>query len=134
VKSATTSGTEYHCQPIPAGTVPPIGKNYMMHYFRKPHRVFPTSTRIFNQFPKRLASRLQAKPDGIEVGWGVYFREGWHWEAIFGLMLIIGLFGSILFGILWSVFEKDIQGAFGVASYCVTATAMFIGFIAARQI
>jgi hypothetical protein len=134
VKSATTTGTEYRCEPIPAGTIPPAGKNYMMHYFRKSHRIFPTSTRLFNQVPKRLAGRLEAKPDGIEVGWGVYFHEGWHWEAVFGLLLIVGFVGSMLFGILWSVFEKDIQGAFGVASYWITATGLLIGFIAARQI
>jgi hypothetical protein len=125
--------TEYHCEPIPAGTIPPIGKHYMTHYFHKWHHVVPTSIRLFNQIPKRLANRLEAKPDDSEVGWGIYFHEGWHWEAVFGLLLLVGFTGSLLFAILWSVFKQDVQGAFGVASYWITAATLLIAFIAARQ-
>lgn len=106
----------------------------MTHYFRKPHRIVPISTRLFDQVPKRLIGRLEASADGEVAGWGIYFEEGWHWEAIFGLLLIVAFGGSLLFGILWSVCRKDIQGAFGVASYWVTMSGLLIGFIAARQV
>lgn len=106
----------------------------MMHYFRKSHRILPTSIRLFNQVPKRLEERLEARPDDVEEAWGVYFQEGWHWEVVFGLLLLVGFAGSMLFGIMWSVYQRDIQGAFGIASYWVTATGSLIAFIAARQV
>ena len=49
-------------------------------------------------------------------------------SVLFGIFLL----GSALFGVLWSVLKMDIQGAFGVSSYMITASGIVIAWVASR--
>ncbi|KAK2012017.1 hypothetical protein LZ32DRAFT_605897 [Colletotrichum eremochloae] len=65
-------------------------------------------------------------------GWGIYFEEGWHFKTIWVITLVLLLI-SFMFSVTWWFVMSDIQGAFGVGSYCVTVAALFLGFLAQRS-
>jgi hypothetical protein len=49
------------------------------------------------------------------------------------LYLVFGVFGSFLFGVLWSVFQKDVQGAFGISAWWITAGGSVLALLAMRS-
>ncbi|KAJ8131087.1 hypothetical protein O1611_g2540 [Lasiodiplodia mahajangana] len=111
---------EYHCQPAPEDTSnldPILGDNYLLHYLKNPQCIDDKQTSIFNQLPKRAAGRLAASHSKRELGWGVYFEEGWHMPSVYSVFF--GFFGiaSLAFGVAWSVWKADIQSAFTIASF-----------------
>lgn len=57
----------------------------------------------------------------------IYYKEDWNWIKIWWV-LALGFFPpSLLFGVLWGILKKDIQGAFGVASWWMTAATILVG-------
>jgi hypothetical protein len=62
-------------------------------------------------------------------GWGLYFQEGWDVDILLDIIIVVALLGSLLFGICWTVLESDIQGAFGVSGYMITAGGVPIAVI-----
>lgn len=85
------------------------------------------------QFPKRLQGPLTAKSSGPVEGWGVCVKEGWNWKRV-GWILALYVVLSLLFGVVWTVGRNDIQGGFGVAGYLASTAAVFLGWVATRNV
>lgn len=83
--------------------------------------------------PKKLEGRLMGQLHAPVFGWGIHFREGWHWNRIWAAMLVLFVLGSLVFAVLWTVFQHDIQGAFGVASWWMSVGTILLGYAATRH-
>jgi hypothetical protein len=94
-----------------------------------PRQINETETWIFNRVPKRTQGELRGGAKVPAEGWGLYFEEGWDVDMILGIIILIILLGSFLFGICWTVLESDIQGAFVVSGYMITAGGVLIAVI-----
>ncbi|KAF2145778.1 uncharacterized protein K452DRAFT_125379 [Aplosporella prunicola CBS 121167] len=123
---------EYRCAPVPPPYSPPIGPNLLMHYLQHPDCISAKQTRVLRQFPKRMRGQLAALDDAVH-GWGIHFREGWAWDKIWAALMVVFVLGSFVFAILWSVFQRDLQGAFGVASWWVSICTVCLGYMATRN-
>ena len=122
-------GTEYECRPIPAKLSPPVGLRLMMDFFRNPDSINPNATLVVQQLPKRTCGEICSRDYELVEGWGIYYKEDWDWGKIW-CIVAIGFFSpSLLFGILWGILRKDIQGAFGVASWWITAATIVTGIV-----
>jgi hypothetical protein len=104
-----------------------------MHNYRMPNCVHDQQTWVYHQIPKRTCGQLIGRSEAPVLGWGVHFQEGWHWDKILNLGFWIFMLGSFLFGILWAVLKKDVQSAFGIASYWITTFAVVLGYLAAKE-
>ena len=125
-------GVEYKCHPEPGqslGYAPAIGANRLTHYFLHPECIKPTQRSILAQLPKRVCGALAASNDQDVIGWGLHFKEGWHWRTIYCLVIIIALSG-LIFGITWSVLKSDIQSGFAISSYWITVGSLLLGALA----
>ncbi|KAH7125294.1 hypothetical protein B0J11DRAFT_301482 [Dendryphion nanum] len=132
-KVEPTPNSEYRCNPIPANHIPPFGENYMMHLYSSPSCVNPLQVAVYNQIPKRTCGQLMVRPENVSEGWGLHFREGWHLVKIWALICSLFVGGSLIFGVLYSVLKKDVQSAFGIASYLVTTATVGLGYLAIRS-
>lgn len=97
-----------------------------------PNCIHEDQTFVLEQLPKRTNGELRGSTTQPVEGWGIYYEEGWNIDLILGIVLVVFLLASLLFGILWSCLRLDIQGAFGVSSYMVTASGILIAWIANR--
>lgn len=123
--------SEYRYQPIPAETIPPIGKNHLMHLYEHPDHADDVPF-CLERIPKKLRGQLKLSPlqaPGL-LGWGVYFAEGFNWPKfwVFG-SVILSL--SVLFGVCWSTLRQDIQGGFGVTACMMVAVTFTTGVVQA---
>ena len=89
-------------------------------------------TSILDQLPKRTCGQLSERADQPAEGWGIYYKEGVDFDTIISVVFGIFLLASLLFGILWTRLEMDIQGAFGVSSYMVAASGISMAWLASR--
>ena len=126
-----TLKNEYRYQPIPAETIPPIGKNHLMHLYEHPDHA-DDSPFCLERIPKKLRDQLrlcQHQAPGL-VGWGVYFAEGFNWPKfwIFG-SVVLSL--SVLFGVCWSTLRHDVQGGFGITACIMVAITFTTGVVQA---
>lgn len=115
---------EYRYQPIPAETIPPIGKNHLMHLYEHPDHADDVPF-CLERIPKKVREQLrlcQNQAPGL-VGWGVYFAEGFNWPKFWVLGFVV-LSLSVLFGVCWSTLRHDVQGGFGVTA-CMMVTVTF---------
>jgi len=97
-----------------------------------PDKINEKSTWIYNLVPKRTTGELKAGIDHPTEGWGFYFQEGWDFDLIITISFVILIGGSLLFGICWSVIKHDIQGAFGVSAYMITACGLIVAFVVSK--
>lgn len=69
--------------------------------------------------PKRKDEALSFRADVIEgnIGWGLHFVERLNSSLAITVMFVVSLIFGVGFAVYWSIWKKDIQGAFGVASY-----------------
>jgi hypothetical protein len=126
-------GLEYDYLPAPPQTTPPVGTNYLMHIFRYPDHA-GSKVVCFNRFPKKLRQRLTVSDEtGIGVGWGLQFEEDWDQKKTWVVAFVVFVGGSLVFAISWMVRENNIQDAFAIANYVITATALSIGFAQAMM-
>jgi hypothetical protein len=105
-----------------------------MHLFSSPSCINKNDTWILDQLPKRTCGQLHGKVGQPAEGWGIYYQEGWDMDKIALVLFLVFLLASLLFGILWTRFKMDLQGAFGVSAYMVTACGIFIAFISTREL
>ena len=123
---------QYTYEPMPAGVMPPIGSNLLMHLFEHPEdaEVIPVLCR---KIPKKLRARLEACPrQGSSVGWGLQFVEGMNWFAVF----VYGCAGfalSLLAALVWATLKDDAQGAFAIAGFMISFL-LFCGGVARSEI
>jgi len=104
----------------------------LLHMLKCPNKISEKSRWIYNLVPKRVAGELSAGIDQPSEGWGFYFEEGWDFDLIITISFVVFIVGSLLFGVCWSVLEHDIQGAFGVSAYMVTACGLFVAFLVSK--
>jgi hypothetical protein len=122
---------EYRCKPIVAAW-PPVEPKYMLHMLKSPGCVSEKGTSILNMIPRRICGKLDEGLTEPAVGWGMYYQEGLDRTMIVNVLFGLFLLSSLLFGVLWSVLKMDIQGAFGVSSYIMTASGIIIAWVATR--
>lgn len=119
---------EYHCQPVPPKTFPPVPPEYLLSLFTCHDKPHPMSRWIVEQLPKRKWGELFGKPDQPAEGWGIYYKEGWD-PGMIAIFVFLLLLASLLFGVLWTTLREDIQGAFGVASWVVAIGGALLAVI-----
>ena len=125
---------EYRCTlPYPPETWPPVGSSMLLHMLKCPNEIDETSTWIYNLVPKRTTGELFGYAGQPAVGWGFYFQEGWNFNLLITLIFVLFIVGSLVFGVCWSVLKYDIQGAFGVSAYMVTACGLFVTFVVSKM-
>lgn len=133
-KSEPAPNAEYRCtideQDLGAG--PPVDPKFLLHMLKSRSCINQDSKSIFNILPRRICGQLNGGDLKPAVGWGIYYEEGLNADVVINIALAILVLGSLLFGILWSVLEMDIQGAFGVSSYMVTASGIVIAWVASQ--
>ncbi|KAJ5082879.1 hypothetical protein N7532_011922 [Penicillium argentinense] len=118
-------------QRVPPGLSPPVGSKHMMDLFNDPDRYVPGAIRVIQQIPKKMnASLVNSSSEQIEE-WGICFQEGWNRSRIWWLLAGVFGVGSLLFGVVWGVLEKDVQGAFGVAGWWMMAATILVGVLGA---
>ncbi|KAE8370268.1 hypothetical protein BDV27DRAFT_140697 [Aspergillus caelatus] len=123
------NGTEYECRPIPPKLSPPVGPRMMMDHFINADYIPANTTLIMDQLPKRTCGQLQSDYSELKEAWGILYKEDWHWAKIW-CILAFGFFPpSLLFGVLWGTLNRDIQGAFGIASWWMTGAMILIGIV-----
>jgi hypothetical protein len=123
---------EYRCIPGPPATYPPVPPEYLKSLFTCPSNVHEQDTWILDQLPKRICGELQGKAGQPADGWGIYYQEGWDFDVIILFVFVIFFVASLLFGVLWSTFKFDVQGAFGVSAYIMTASGILVTLLASR--
>jgi hypothetical protein len=121
-------GCEYRYSPAPPETMPPVGGNLLMHYFRHPSHAEDVPV-CLERFPKKLRERLAVCGGRVTgLGWGLDLEEGRNsaksWYVAFGILVL----GSVLWGILWTVFEHSIQDAFAISGYMISLAVATVGF------
>ncbi|KAF3032468.1 hypothetical protein E8E12_003449 [Didymella heteroderae] len=109
---------EYHCQPVPPKTFPPVPPEYLLSLFTCQEQPHQMSRWIVEQLPKRKWGELFGKPEQPAEGWGIYYKEGWD-TGLIAIVVFLLLSASLLFSILWTTLRDDIQGAFGVGAWMV---------------
>ena len=124
---------EYKCDPVPADTEPPIPPSLLMHLFTEPECIEPTQQWIVAQIPKRIKDELKGMTSKPVFGWGVDFQEGWSPFKVTILVLVVFVLSSVIFGMVWTVLERDIQGAFGVSSWLITLGTILLTLVVIRK-
>ena len=133
-KVVPSPNAEYQCNPIPTAWIPPIGTNYLMHHYNNLSCINVEQIWVYNQVPKRLNEQLIGQATAPALGWGIHLEEDWHWVKIWNLGSALFIFGSLMFGVLWAVFKKDVQGAFGISSFWTSIFAIVLAYVAARKV
>lgn len=101
----------------------------MMDCFTDPNSIHLDAALIWKQLPKRTCGELAPQPFELLEGWGIYFEEGWNWFKIWCILATSFFPPSLLFGLLWAILKKDVQGAFGVASWWMTGATILVGIV-----
>ncbi|KAG9189800.1 hypothetical protein G6011_06668 [Alternaria panax] len=112
-KVEPSPGAEYRCMPCPPDTNPPMPPVYLASLFTCPTDVHEKDTWILDQLPKRTCGELKGQIGQPAEGWGIYYDEGLDGDVLAWTILIGFFVASLLFGVLWSRFQYDIEGAFG---------------------
>ncbi|CZR67864.1 uncharacterized protein PAC_17763 [Phialocephala subalpina] len=120
---------DYKYQPAPPEFIPPVGDNQMMHLFQHPDHALDLPI-CLDRFPKKLKEKLKCE-NGVKLGWGLHFVEGWNTKSIWIIVSLIFGIGSLLMGVLWAVYGHSIQNAFAVAAYVVALAGVGIGTLQA---
>ncbi|KAH6878253.1 hypothetical protein BKA58DRAFT_91765 [Alternaria rosae] len=131
-KVEPSPGAEYRCIPGPPATYPPIPPVYLASLFTCPTDVHEKDTWILDQLPKRTCGELRGQIGQPAEGWGIYYDEGLDRDTLALTVLLVFIIASLLFGVLWSRFQYDVQGAFGVSAYMVACCAVLLPVIVTR--
>jgi len=104
--------------------MPPVGSTYLLHLFKHPSD-YDTENMTYCRIPKRRA-RLE-----VGVGWGINLVEDFLADRVWFLILAIFGMGSTVFAVAYVIWFKDVQGAFGVASWVVGLSTLLVGTLQA---
>jgi len=108
-------------------TLPPValkGSHYLLHLFRHPED-YDGELITYLRAPKKNG-RLQ-----LGVGWGICLREGFEATKVWLMISTFFACSSLVFAIAWAWRKHDIQGAFAVAAYVTTLSALGVGWLQA---
>jgi hypothetical protein len=125
-------GAEYDCVPGPPATYPLIPPEYLSSLFTCPTYVDEQDTWILNHLPKRICGQLQGHIGQPAEGWGIYYQEGWDRDVITLAIFVVFAVASLLFGVLWTRFQYDVQGAFCISAYMIATCAVLIPVVVTR--
>ncbi|KAH9223940.1 hypothetical protein DL95DRAFT_378835 [Leptodontidium sp. 2 PMI_412] len=100
----------------------------MMHLFTSCSAQPPNSSLYLRHIPKRIDKALSFRADVIEgnTGWGLHFVENLNTSLAVTVLFAISLILGIVFAVCWSILKKDVQGAFGVASYVTSVVTLAV--------
>lgn len=105
----------------------------MTHYFHHPECANDQQPVAFLRTPKKRRDKLVICPQkGTSVGWGLQTVEGWRFGRLWLLALAFVGLGTMVFAVCWSVFGKDLQGAFAVSAYIVGLIGLGLGTVQAH--
>jgi hypothetical protein len=107
--------------------------DYLLHLFNKPSCLSEQEQEVFTRFPKRTKGELAGTLAQRAKGWGIFFEEGYDLLKIAWLVSLVSFLGSLLFGVLWAVVRKDVQGAFGISAWWVTVGGSSLALFAIRS-
>lgn len=121
--------TDYRYQPAPPEIIPPVGENHLMHLFQHPDHAEDDSV-CLDRFPKKLKEKLHCgKGQPTNFGWGLQFVEGWNGKKIWLIAFVLFGIGSLLIGVLWSIFGHSIQNAFAISGYMIAFATVSMGAV-----
>ena len=83
---------------------------------------------LLSRLPKKLHKPLQFQPaNGIYPSWGLQYLESWDGVKLWCIAFVLFGGGSLLWGVLWSIYGKSVQDAFAVSAYVVAMVGVFGG-------
>jgi hypothetical protein len=123
-------GAEYEYSPSPPKLHPPLPPEYLAGLLTCAKYVDGQDDWILNQLPKRTCGRLRGQKSQPAEGWGIHFIESWDSKLISLFILVVFVVATSLFGILWSKFHYDVQGAFGVSAWMVACSSILLQVVA----
>ncbi|KAM0194450.1 hypothetical protein ACHAPC_000924 [Botrytis cinerea] len=115
--------------PPPPKMVPPIGPEHMLHLFQDCPSVSDVNSNFYLQrIPRRKIEPIAFNANGLSenLGWGLHFVEGLNTSLAVTVMFILSSVLGIIFALCWTILEKDIQGAFGVAAYITSVMTLAV--------
>jgi hypothetical protein len=108
---------EYKYAPIPIDIIPPVSKNQLMQFFYNPKHA-KDELACLDRFPKKLRERFAiSSGKATGTGWGLHLAEGWDSRKAWVMCFVLFGVGSSLWGVLWTVFKKSVQGAFAISGF-----------------
>jgi len=112
--------------PPPLKKCPPIGAEHMMHLFTSCSAQPQNTSLYLRHMPKRKRNALSFHADQVKgnTGWGLHFVEKWNDSLAVTVLFSVSLVVGVVFAVCWSVWKKDVQGAFGVASYVTSVVTL----------
>ncbi|KAF7948517.1 uncharacterized protein EAE97_003928 [Botrytis byssoidea] len=115
--------------PPPPKMVPPTGPEHMLHLFQDCPSISDVNSNFYLQrIPRRKIEPIAFNANKLSenLGWGLHFVEGLNTSLAITVMFILSSVLGIAFAICWTILEKDIQGAFGVAAYITSVVTLAI--------
>jgi len=117
--------------PPPLEMVPPIAAEHMVHLLLAECTPYmEANTFYLSQLPKKKDKPLKfaaiAHLPDINVGYGLRFIEAPDPSVIVTFLFVMAVVVGTVFGVCWSVFKKDMQGAWTIAAYSVSIVALAV--------
>lgn len=109
--------------------MPPVGHEYMTHYFHHPDHLDPRQASTLSKLPRRSRNDLRGSPDESADGWGLGVRVRRERAVAAGSIVLGGVSSAAILLFIWASVKKDIQGATGLASVLLAAAALILAYI-----
>lgn len=97
-----------------------------MHIFTcKDDRPVLNSDACLQRIPKRYSGQPvpEQVPD-LDTGWGMELEEGCFDRLV--ILLAIGFLAGTVFGIVWSIWKRDVSSGFAVAAWIMGSEAVAV--------
>lgn len=100
----------------------------MMHLFTSCSGQPQNTSLYLRHTLKRIDKALSFRTDVIEgnTGWGLQSVEKLNSSLAVTVLFYVSLILGIVFAVHWSIWKKDVQGAFGLASYVMSVVALAV--------
>ena len=118
--------------PPPLEIIPPIAADHLVHLLTAEcTATLQSGTFYLDQIPKKRDEPLKfiardLYNQDINIGYGLRFVEtpdpSFIVTFLFGIVLVVGT----VFGVCWSIVERDLQTAWTIAAYFISAGAMAV--------
>lgn len=101
----------------------------MLHLFQDYPSVSDVNSNFYLQrIPRRKIEPIAFNANSLSenLGWGLHFVEGLNTSLAVTVMFILSSVLGIIFALCWTILEKDIEGAFGVAAYITSVMTLAV--------
>jgi hypothetical protein len=110
-------------------STPPLGRRFLMHRLTcSRHDPVLDDTICFEQIPKR---RNGPPTPGVNpdwsTGWGMHLEEG-CFDTVAALIIVGFVIGGI-FGLTWSIWQRDISSGFAVAAWTMSSESVAVAVL-----